>query len=442
MTRAGRVLFVSPELGLGEGHTSIALALALREAGYTPVLAASPRLHAVATQVGLEAIAVGTDYPRTDPSYWDTVFETLLDVHRGPRRWREELIAPSAPTWLAACAPLAARADLIVAGSLVTFAEQLSAQSRAPWLRVLRSPALASAAPELLVRLLALAEPTQSGSAGHSSAALFAASKRLLERAAARPPAVAPLATFAAFSPVLSQPAATASTRLKPRGATAFDGAGTSAHIGDELEQFLAQGPAPVLLTLGTGRAVFRPGSIYDAFAEATSRIEGLRAVLLVGQQEAATLRPRFASTRTFVAGYAPYRLLMPRTRLVVHHGGAGATEATLAAGVPSIVVGHASYQRAHASRIEALGAGLSLAPAALTSDTLERALRRVLDAGSMREQAALLAHTSMAQVPEPAFVKLTAELLSRAPGQSRQRASLESEHPAREAPSSSLPSL
>lgn len=440
MTRPARVLFVAPEQGLGEGHTAIALALALRDAGHAPVVAASPSLAHVATQAGLEAVAVGVDYPRTDPSYWDTVFETLLDVHRGPRRFRQELIAPSAATWLTACAPLAAHADLIVAGSLVTFASQLSAVSRTPWVHVLRSPALSSDTPELLVRLLALAKPSQHAAIGPLHAALSAWSTQRFERASTIGPA--PLATFAAFSAALQGPTPAGSTRVEPRGATSFDGAGEAAHIDAELEQFLARGPAPVLLTLGTGRAVFRPGSTYDAFAEATSRIDGQRAVLLVGAREAATLRPRFSNTRTFVAGYAPYRQLMPRCRLVVHQGGAGATEAALASGVPSIVVGHAAYQRAHAARIEALGVGLSLAPAALTSETLERDLRRVLDDGALHEQARALAVPTRAQAPEPVFVDQTVELLARVSGVSRQRASSDTDAVVREGPRSSPASL
>jgi sterol 3beta-glucosyltransferase len=60
--------------------------------------------------------------------------------------------------------------------------------------------------------------------------------------------------------------------------------------------------------------------------------------------------------------GAVDHRTLFPRAAVVVHHGGAGTTHATAAAGVPSVVVPQVGDQRYWADRLHRLG----LAPAAV----------------------------------------------------------------------------
>jgi sterol 3beta-glucosyltransferase len=54
----------------------------------------------------------------------------------------------------------------------------------------------------------------------------------------------------------------------------------------------------------------------------------------------------------------APHDWLLPRCRMVIHHGGAGTTSAGLRAGIPNIVVPFTADQPFWGRRVHAIGAG------------------------------------------------------------------------------------
>jgi rhamnosyltransferase subunit B len=93
------------------------------------------------------------------------------------------------------------------------------------------------------------------------------------------------------------------------------------------LAQFLDAGPPPVVFTAGT--------AMHDArafFADAVdaSVALGLRALLLA--QDAAQL-PEVLPPGVIHVPYAPFSLLLPRARALVHHGGVGTLAQALRAG-------------------------------------------------------------------------------------------------------------
>jgi UDP:flavonoid glycosyltransferase YjiC (YdhE family) len=92
-------------------------------------------------------------------------------------------------------------------------------------------------------------------------------------------------------------------------------------------------------------------------------------------------LRPRFARAGLFVAGGAAYGDVMPYCQTVVHHGGAGATDAALEAGVPNLMIAHAHHQRVHAALAEARGVARALRPGVLTADSMAAELDALSDA-------------------------------------------------------------
>ncbi|MBI4601460.1 MAG: glycosyltransferase, partial [Planctomycetes bacterium] len=55
-------------------------------------------------------------------------------------------------------------------------------------------------------------------------------------------------------------------------------------------------------------------------------------------------------------AAYVPFRRLLPRSRLLVHHGGIGTASAALAAGIPQVIVPLAFDQFDNTDRFAALG--------------------------------------------------------------------------------------
>lgn len=362
MTRAN-VLILNVAVGRGEADALTAAGLALAEAGHGVTIAANPVDAARARALGLTAIDVGRATTPRDPSYWDTVRETLLDVHRGPRRWLRDHVLPSTDEWLAVCLPHARTSSVILTGALGVMAAPLAARAGIPWVRVVRSPAWL--AEPLDSELLALLPPAVRG---------------LLVRArrARRTPSPPPALQIAAFSRQLTEQVPRTRGPVVQIGALHTE---SPTPRDPALEAFLAGGPAPVLLTLGSTPAVARPGALYDAFAEAVSRVPGRRGILLVDRALAPSLRPRFARSGLFVAGGAAYGDVMPHCQAVVHHGGAGATDAALEAGVPTLMIAHAHHQRVHAALAEARGIARALRPGALTADRMAAELDVLSDA-------------------------------------------------------------
>jgi rhamnosyltransferase subunit B len=128
--------------------------------------------------------------------------------------------------------------------------------------------------------------------------------------------------------------------------------------LAPEIEAFLAQGEPPVLFTLGSV-AVQNPGHFYEHAVKTLTTLK-LRGILLIGPE---TNRPAHLPASILAAPYAPYGLLMPRVRAVVHQCGIGTLSHTLRAGVPSVVCPFAFDQPNNARRLEALGAASFVLP-------------------------------------------------------------------------------
>lgn len=121
------------------------------------------------------------------------------------------------------------------------------------------------------------------------------------------------------------------------------------------LADFLDADPPPVVFTAGT--AMHDAGAFFVE-AVAASAVLGLRAVLLT--QDAAQL-PAALPPGVMRVSYAPFSLLLPRARALVHHGGVGTLAQALRAGLPQLVVPQAYDQFDNGSRLEALGVGRML---------------------------------------------------------------------------------
>lgn len=160
--------------------------------------------------------------------------------------------------------------------------------------------------------------------------------------------------------------------------------------VPEDAEAFLRAGEPPVLLTFGSLMATTRPElDELIAIAADAGRRAGCRMIVQVPP----SLRGEFASTdAVLIAGHLPHPAVMPRCAAVVHHCGAGTTQATLLAGVPSIGVPHAVDQHFWASELRRVGA----APApvgrwSISARALARRIRAVLgDPGYRRRSAAL----------------------------------------------------
>lgn len=145
------------------------------------------------------------------------------------------------------------------------------------------------------------------------------------------------------------------------------------------LEDFLAAGAPPVVVSLGS--LVMRGKDAFYRAAAGAARAQGLRAVLLVAEEEGERLRASLPPD-AFVAGHLRHSLLFPRAAAILHHGGAGSSGQALRAGRPQLVVPVFGDQGDNAARLERLGVARRLPFARWSSARLEAELAALLAEG------------------------------------------------------------
>lgn len=117
-----------------------------------------------------------------------------------------------------------------------------------------------------------------------------------------------------------------------------------------ELLDFLASGPTPIYIGLGSTATL--QGERLSEIIGAAVRKAGARAVIQSGWAEL-----HGSGTDMFTVGDVPHEWLFPQMAAIVHHGGAGTTAAALRAGVPAVPVTGIMDQPFWAKRIVDLGA-------------------------------------------------------------------------------------
>ncbi len=160
------------------------------------------------------------------------------------------------------------------------------------------------------------------------------------------------------------------------------------------------QGHPLVYVTFGSVAAglpsfagVYR--SVLDALAG-----EPLRVLMTTGRAvEPGSLAPSPANAR--VEQWWPQATVMPRTDVVVGHGGFGTTMTALAGGVPQVVIPLFAFdQFVNAERVAAIGAGVCLDGGPDAASALVPALADVLGDPAYREKALGVA-AAMAELPD-----------------------------------------
>ncbi len=163
-----------------------------------------------------------------------------------------------------------------------------------------------------------------------------------------------------------------------------------------ELEQFLAEGPPPVLFTPGSAMAHGR--EFFATAQEACARL-GARAVFATAHRDQLPA-PQPA---VLAVDYVPFSRLLPRVAAVVHHGGIGTLSQALAAGVPQLVMPMAHDQPDNAHRLVRLGVALRLYPRRFTAERVAAALRHLRRDAGVR--AACVAAAEKVRADRPAAV-------------------------------------
>jgi rhamnosyltransferase subunit B len=150
-----------------------------------------------------------------------------------------------------------------------------------------------------------------------------------------------------------------------------------------DAEEFLNEGPAPIVFTPGSAGS-----TMHRFFKEsvAAARQLGQRAMLVTNYPEQV---PANLSADIRVFGYLPFSQILPRAALLVYHGGIGTLAQGIKAGVAHLVVPNGFDQFDSAWRIEQLGLGGSIAQTRYRSARVARAIHSLLtdDASAARRR-------------------------------------------------------
>lgn len=122
--------------------------------------------------------------------------------------------------------------------------------------------------------------------------------------------------------------------------------------LSPELEERLAAGKPPVLITHGTSRP-YHP-DFFTASIEACA-MTGRRALVVTPFGD---LLPERLPAGVWRYDYLPFASVLPHVAAVIHHGGIGTLHQSLAAAIPQLVLGFGFDRPDNGARVKRLGVG------------------------------------------------------------------------------------
>ncbi len=381
----------------GDLNPALGLAMGLRDRGHDVVLAAPAFYRGDVEREGMAFHAVPPDVePRGE------MVARIMDARGGTEFLFTQLLMPALTAAYESLRPLVQRADLVVSHPVALAAPILAEQLRKPWASYVLAPMsffsahdvpvfppapwlrpLAERSPWLGRQLVAMARRVTRKWSGPVAAlrlahGLPAGGNPVLEGQHS------PHLVLALFSRLLAQPQPDWPPRVVVTGAVPYNGPASDV-LAPELRAFLAEGPPPIVFTLGTS-AVGAPGRFYEESLSAVTTL-GCRAVLLVGSQADGRL-PAQLPRGVIAVDRAPHAALFPHASAVVHQGGAGTLHHALASGHPMLVVPYAHDQPDNADRARRLGVARVVRPGQYRRARVAGELRALLDGTSCRDAA------------------------------------------------------
>ena len=193
-----------------------------------------------------------------------------------------------------------------------------------------------------------------------------------------------PTPILCAWSPSLLPPSNDWKSNVHVTGYYFFD-LNTTYQAPTELRDFLSAGDAPVCVSFSS--MVNRNAEKIDHVVREALKNSGQRGVVLSGWGGV-----KHASSKDLLYLEAvPHDWLLPRCKLIVHHGGAGTTSAGLRAGIAQVIVPFMADQPFWARRVHAIGAGPG--PILVKNLLVENLAQAILEAETkvVRERAQLI---------------------------------------------------
>ena len=151
----------------------------------------------------------------------------------------------------------------------------------------------------------------------------------------------------------------------------------------EDLKLFLNDGESPVYMTFGSCMQFDLEDS--TALMIEAARLSGKRAIIQSDWDQ--LHKPQ--DPNIFCIDRTPHAEVFPHCSLIVHHGGAGTTQAALLAGKPSVVVPHGFDQSYWATQLQKAGiAGKAIIRTSATPKRLSSAIHAVLNSPKAFEKA------------------------------------------------------
>lgn len=169
-----------------------------------------------------------------------------------------------------------------------------------------------------------------------------------------------------------------------------------------QAEEFLGAGPPPIVFTPGSAGSTMQ--RFFSESVLAAGRI-GARAMLVTNFPEQV---PRDLPAGIQVFRYLPFSRLLPRSALLVYHGGIGSLAQGIKSGVPHLVVPHGFDQFDSGWRIEQLRLGRCVPASRYRASRIAPLLRRLLDDAALSERC----RQSAGRVDSAAALARACELL------------------------------
>ncbi len=363
----------------GDLHPFLALALALRERGMVPLIAAG-EVHR--DKVEAEGVAFHSTPPDIDAVAAQMGMdrcELTRAIEKRPEMLLTDLVLPCLRETYEGAMVITQNADAVVTHSLA-YGAKLAAEKRGlPHFGVALQPMVLMSAydPPVVVVAARLAKWVYRFGP-RATRAFFAVGKfvalrwtrpinALRSEIGLPPPASHPLfegqftkeGAIGLFSPLFgaAQPDHPPGTAIV--GFAFYDSeSGGPTPLSPSLQRFLDTGPPPILFTQGTSAVNDADDFVRESLAAVRSM--GQRALFVLDAERVQRWSAEISDS-VLITDYAPYSKVFPRAALVVHHGGAGTTAQALRAGQPQLVVPCLVDQPDNAARVVRMGAGRTL---------------------------------------------------------------------------------
>ena len=411
---------------LGDLNPFIGIAVALRDAGFAPVVVTHEEYRSLVDAAGIDFYPMRPDRSELQRASAMDAEQLFRAVRARPQTVLTRYVLPYLEQSYEDAAAALAEAHMIFSSSL-SFGAKLAAEKRGvPHVSVVLQPGMMASAhdPPVLTSQMLPGRLLGAGGLPVRRALLRAVHRisrrwvRPVDSFRARlglPAGQHPLfegqsaadCTLGLYSAVLGGPQPDHPARFSIAGFSFYDGAGT---VPPSLQQFLDDGPAPLVFTLGTS-------AVHDSTRFVRVALQSLavlqeRAILILDDAQIARLQGELPS-HVQICGYVPYSQIFPRARIIIHHGGIGTTAQALRAGRPQLIAPYFVDQPDNAARVVRCGAGRVLPLDRWEPRRLTSILRQLLLDRPIAERAAAIAADLTQENGPEAAVQLATRLSS-----------------------------